>query len=87
MTCVKETNLERAKEKIREILSAARIPYADVICYKGEEEILRLVYGENATGTENLQMFSCSKPITSFAATVPAAIWQRFSVLWQKTRD
>lgn len=68
MVCIKETNLERAKGEIREILVSARIPYADVICYKGEEEILRLVYGENATGTENLQMFSCSKPVTSFAA-------------------
>ena len=84
---MEENKIGQAKREIEKILKEAGAPYCDVLCYKEDKEIFRYVYGENATGKEKLRMYSCSKPITSFAATVPAAIWQRFSVLWQKTRD
>lgn len=68
MDGINKEKLDRATEEIKKIFAAARIPYADVICFKGEDKILRLIYGENATGNEKLQMYSCSKPVTSFAA-------------------
>lgn len=52
---------------INNICLSAKIPYCDVICYKGKKELLRYVYGENATRKVFLPMYSCSKPITAFA--------------------
>ena len=59
---------ENLKEFIEKIRKETGVPYLDVICYQSHKEIFRYISGENATGKEQLYMYSCSKPITVVSA-------------------
>ncbi len=59
---------EILKNKIRKIMQERGIPYLDVSCYQDHKPLFRAWYGENVTGKERLQMYSCGKPITVVAA-------------------
>ena len=60
-------NTELSKS-IDEIRNKAKIPYMEVICHKENDLVYRETFGENASGNIYFQMYSCSKPITVFAA-------------------
>ena len=63
---------EETRKRIREICDFVGVPYCDVLCSKGNGEVFRCIYGENATGKEYLRMYSCSKPVTAIAAMILA---------------
>lgn len=61
---------EKISQEIEKICAQTGIPYIDVLCHREGKQIFRYIYGENATGKEQLQMYSCSKPVTAIAAMI-----------------
>lgn len=53
--------------QIKKVMADAKIPYLDVCCCKGNDQVYRFI-SDGATGKETLAMFSMSKPITSICA-------------------
>lgn len=61
---------QKLSKDIQNICSCAGIPYIDVLCSKEDKQVFRYTSGDNVTGKERLQMYSCSKPITALAAMI-----------------
>lgn len=59
---------DNVQKRIRDVCENAGVPYCDVLCRRQNEKFFRYMYGENVTGKEQLQMYSCSKPVTAVAA-------------------
>ena len=61
---------QKLSKGIQAICSCAGVPYIDVLCCKGDQQVFRYTLGDSITGKECLQMYSCSKPITALAAMI-----------------
>ena len=55
-------------EIVDKIVSDAGVPYLEVVCHKEGKCVYKENFGENKSGNIYFQMYSCSKPITVFAA-------------------
>ena len=58
----------KSQEFIEQLRQETGLSYIDVICKRKHKNVFRYTSGENATGNEQLYMYSCSKVITVVAA-------------------
>ena len=57
---------EKTKAYLCELIQGKNIPYLDILVKKEHKTVLRCYdsYEQNATGKENIFLFSCTKPMT-----------------------
>ncbi|MBE6607861.1 MAG: beta-lactamase family protein [Ruminococcaceae bacterium] len=58
----------KISKRIDEIRASVNVPYLEVICNKNGETVYKDIFGYDIPENTYLQMYSCSKPVTAFAA-------------------